>query len=255
MRKKLRQAGILLFWLMLWQIAALMIDNNIIFAGPAEVLLSLLSQPGSGLFWEICFFSFSRICLGFLLAFLTAVFCGAAAHRFSFIGELLTPAMLFAKSVPVASFIILALIWMGSANLSVFIAFSVALPVIYASTLTGLEGADKKLLEMAFVFRMKLFRKIKAVYLPALLPHLISGSASALGLSIKSGIAAEVIGVPASSIGERLYLAKVYLDTADLFAWTLVIIAAAWLFEKCFLYLLNRLGPSALPHSEKEEHL
>lgn len=251
--KKTRQAGILLFWLFLWQAAALIIDNNIVFVGPVQVLCSLLAQIRTVEFWQTCLFSLSRICLGFLSAFFTAIVLGATSFRFSFIKELLTPVMLFAKSVPVASFVILALIWMGSKNLSIFIAYVVVLPIIYASTLSGLESTDQKLLEMSGIFRLPIFKKMKAIYIPALLPYLMSGINSALGMSIKSGVAAEVIGVPAASIGERLYTAKIYMDTADLFAWTLVIILATWLFERLFLRLVGQLCPAQAAFYHKKE--
>ena len=52
-------------------------------------------------------------------------------------------------------------------------------------------------------------------------------------------MAAEVIGLPKGSIGERLYQAKIYLDTPDLFAWTAVIILVSLVFERVFLRLLD----------------
>ena len=151
--------------------------------------------------------------------------------------------MLFLKAVPVASFVILALIWAGSRNLSVVISFLVVLPVVYVNTMAGLKSTDKKLLEMAAVFRMPLWRKIRFIYLPALVPHLVSGCRIALGMSWKSGAAAEVIGLPEHSIGEHLYMAKIYLETADLFAWTLVIILVSALFERIVLFLISGLCP------------
>ena len=151
--------------------------------------------------------------------------------------------MLFFKSVPVASFVILALIWAGSRNLSIFIAFIVVLPVIYVNTISGLESTDQKLLEMAAIFRLPLWKRVRFIYLPALVPYLLSACRTALGMSWKSGVAAEVIGLPDHSIGERLYLSKIYLETADLFAWTLVIITISALFEHIVLYLISRLCP------------
>lgn len=244
MKEKIRQAAILLFWLLMWQAAAAVIDNDIIFVGPADVAVSLFTQAGTGAFYRTIFTSLSRICLGFLSAFFAALILGSLSCRFSFLRELLSPVMLFFKSVPVASFVILALIWMGSKNLSVFISFVVVLPMIYTATLSGLKSADKELLEMAQVFRLPLLKRIKAIYLPALIPYLMSSVSTALGMSIKSGVAAEVIGVPDFSIGARLYTAKIYLSTADLFAWTLVIIGAAWLFERGFLQLLRQVNPA-----------
>ena len=70
--------------------------------------------------------------------------------------------------------------------------------------------------------------------------YLVSGCKTALGMSWKSGIAAEVIGIPDSSIGEQLYYSKLYLDTAGLFAWTFVIVVVSAVFEQLFLFLLKR---------------
>ena len=120
--------------------------------------------------------------------------------------------------------------------------------MIYVNTLAGLESTDKKLLEMAKVFCMTRRKKIHYIYLPALLPYLKSGCKIALGMSWKSGVAAEVIGVPTNSIGERLYMSKIYLNTSDLLAWTFVIIMISALFERVVLWLLSRLEPKGGIH-------
>ena len=146
------------------------------------------------------------------------------------------------KSVPVVSFVILALIWAGSKRLSLFISFVVVFPMIYESVLAGLASADFRLLEMAQVFQIPFTRTFRFIYLPALLPYLAANCRSAIGMGIKSGIAAEVIGIPEHSIGEQLYMAKIYLETDRLFAWTAVIIAMSWFLERCFLILLEKAG-------------
>ena len=156
--------------------------------------------------------------------------------------------MVLLKSIPVASFVILALIWAGSGNLSVLIAFIVVLPMIYVNTLAGLKSTDGKLLEMARVFRMPLARKVRYIFVPALLPYLKSGCRIALGMSWKSGVAAEVIGVPDHSVGEKLYMAKIYLNTGDVLAWTLVIILVSALFERAVLGILDRITPGGGGH-------
>lgn len=239
----LRKAGILLFWLLVWQLCAFMIHNDILFAGPLAVVQALWGQIGSGLFWKSLAGSSARICLGFLSAFFAGIFLGALSYRSAFIRELLSPVLLLLKSIPVASFVILALIWMGSKNLSVFISFTVVLPMLYTATLSGLESADSELLEMAQVFQMPFLSRVRGIYQPALMPYLISSVSTALGLAIKSGVAAEVIGVPDFSIGSQLYMAKIYLDTANLFAWTAVILVITFLFERLFLMLLSLLNP------------
>ena len=149
--------------------------------------------------------------------------------------------MLAVKAIPVASFIILALILFSSKNLAVFIAFLMVLPVVYANILEGIRSADRELLEMAKVFRIPLGRKLRYIYIPQVFPYFRSACAAAVGMSWKSGVAAEVIGIPARSIGENLYNAKVYFDTPDLLAWTLVIVAASLAFEKLAGLLLRAL--------------
>ena len=245
-----RQGGqrtlMILLWLCLWQAAAFGVGNYILLAGPIQVFKELVSLLPQKAFWLSILMSFQKISAGFLAAFFAGILMGRLAFSLPVLKEFLAPAMAFVKSVPVASFVILALIWAGSKNLSVLISFLVVFPIIYTNTIAGLAGTDKDLLEMAQVFGIKGWRKFAGLYWPALLPYLLSGCKIALGMSWKSGIAAEVIGVPEHTIGEQLYLSKIYLDTAGLLAWTLVIIAVSAAFEKLFLSLLNQTGKGRL---------
>ena len=147
----------------------------------------------------------------------------------------------FWKSV-VFSFvrIILCLIWIPSRNLSVFISFLMVFPVVYTNILEGIRQTDKQLLEMADSFGAGVGKKLQFIYLSQVMPYAVTACKLGLGLCWKAGIAAEVIGIPAGSIGEKLYKAKVYLETPDLFAWTIVIIAVSVGFEKIFMFALRR---------------
>ena len=237
-----RKTAIFFFWLIIWQLAALLIDNSILMAGPWEVIQAFFHLMPEKSFWLSIAHSFGKISAGFLLAFFGGILIGWLAFLHPVFGEFLAPVISFMKSVPVASFVILALIWMGSGRLSSLITFLVVFPVIYVNTIAGLKSTDKELLEMAQVFSIKGWRKGRCLYWPALLPYLNSSCKTALGMSWKSGIAAEVIGVPEETIGEQLYLSKIYLNTAELFAWTLVIILVSAGFERLFLIIFNRVG-------------
>lgn len=236
----IRRFLIVLFWLGLWQLISLAVHNSILLVGPFDMIKALFSQAVTADFWKSIAFSFGKISLGFLGAFISAILLASLAYRVQFLEELLAPFMTLVTSIPVASFVILALIWIGSGMLSVFCSFLVVFPVIYVNTLAGLGSTDRQLLEMAAVFDMPVWKRIHYIYRPAVFPYLVSSCKIALGMSWKSGIAAEVIGVPDYSIGERLYMSKIYLDTANLFAWTFVIIIISALFERFFLVLLKR---------------
>jgi NitT/TauT family transport system permease protein len=143
------------------------------------------------------------------------------------------------KSIPVASFIILALVWINSKNLSILISFLMVVPIIYINVAQGLSSADPKLLEMAQVFGLGRIKKAYAIYIPAAIPHFISAVSIGLGFCWKSGIAAEVIGQTYGSIGGRLYEAKLFLMTNELFAWTIVIVIISILFEKSIMWMIQ----------------
>ena len=238
------RAWAVLFWLLLWQAGAMAIDQRIILVSPLTVLARLTELVPTLDFWGAIGYSLVRITAGFLLGVAAGTLLAALSARFRRVEELLAPALLAIKSIPVASFIILALILFSSKNLAVLISFLIVLPVLYTNLLSGIRAADPQLLEMARVFRVPALRGIRYVYLPQVLPYFRSACGSALGLCWKSGIA-EVIGMPDGSIGEQLQQAKIYLNTPDLFAWTLVIVLVSLIFEKVFLALLKR-GERAL---------
>ncbi|MGN0401211.1 MAG: ATP-binding cassette domain-containing protein [Acetatifactor sp.] len=239
-RKCGKKAAIILFWLSVWYLLALWMDNPILLVTPPEAVVALGKSMGTLVFWKTVFFSLLRIGAGFFLGTVAALILAGMAFRFSLLAEILSPVITLLKAVPVASFVVLLLIWWGSSWLAVAICFLVVLPNLYINTLEGLQNTDEKLIEMAEVFRMPLRNKFFYIYRPSLQPFLVAGLKLSLGMSWKSGVAAEIIGTPAFSIGERLYLSKVYLDTAGVFAWTAVVILLSFCFEKVVLWLADK---------------
>lgn len=225
----------ILFWILIWQCLSFSLKSELLISSPLAVVNDFFRIITEKELLKTIGFSFIRIVSGFLLGLTFGVVLASASSCSKIIKELLYIPMSFIKSTPVASFIILALIWLNSQNLSVFIAFLMVLPVIYENTLKGILNRDTKLLEMAQVFKMSPISKLKYIYVPSVVPFLTSAIASSLGMSWKAGIAAEVIGIPSGSIGEKLYQAKLYLNTGEVFAWTIIIIILSMMFEKVFL--------------------
>lgn len=226
--------------LLVWQGAAMAVGLDLLLPSPWQVacrLWSVWREPG---FFATVAFSLLRISGGFALGLVLGVLLAVAAGRLRVLELLLWPYVTAIKSVPVASFIIICLIWMSTRQLAVFISFLMVFPVIYSNTLQGIKSADGALLEMARVYRVPFSRRLGYIYAPQVKPFLLSGCSVALGMSWKSGVAAEVIGVVGGSIGEKLYEAKIYLQTGDLLAWTVVIVALSALFERAVLALLRR---------------
>lgn len=230
-----------LIWLAVWEITARFIGQEILLVSPFTVFLRFMELIVTVSFWESILFSFLRITGGFFLALFIGIILAWISFFCRFIKELAAPLMAVIKSAPVASFIILILIWVPSRNLSFVISFLMVLPIIYTNILYGIENTNKNLLEMAEVFRVPYSKRIRYIYLSETLPYLRAACSISLGLCWKAGIAAEVIGIPSGSIGERLYEAKIYLETPDLFAWTFTIILLSICFEKIFLFVMDKV--------------
>jgi len=240
-----------LAWLLVWQAAGMLLarlwpHGHLLLATPLTALTRLGQLALSAAFWQAVGGSALHIIGGFLLSCTLAVALAALAARVRAAEELLYPAVAAVKSVPVVSFIILALVWLDAAELSLFISALMVFPPVYLNVLTGIRSADGKLLEMARVFRVPFGRQMRGIYLPAVLPHFRAAASLALGLCWKAGIAAEVIGLPGGTMGEALYQAKVYYETGDLFAWTAVIVAVSLVFEKLFLRLVDAAAERAV---------
>ena len=229
-----QRLGAAAFWLAVWQCAAMAVGQEVFLVSPVQAVRTLLQLLPQAEFWQRVGFSSGRILLGFGLGVAVSIVLAVAAQAWHTADVLLAPVLQLVKATPVASFIILALVWVRGASLSVLISFLMVLPVLYGAVRTGIQSADPQLLEMTKVFRLPLGRRLRAV-----LPAFRQGCSVALGICWKSGVAAEVIGLPNGSIGDALYRAKITLSTGELFAWTFVIILLSAGFEKLFLLLLD----------------
>ena len=226
---------------LLWQLAAVAIGEEVLLVSPLKVVLRLSELIFEAEFWGTILFSFKRITLGFFIALAAGTALAILSYRFRIVEIFLWPYISIIKATPVASFVILCLIWLSSSQLPIFIAFLMAVPIIYTNMLGGFKSTDRKLLEMAEIFRFSFGKRLLYIYFPQVKSHFVSACSVSLGLSWKAGIAAEIIDIPDGSMGEMLYQAKLYLATADLFSWTVTIILVSVLFEKAVMCVINIL--------------
>ena len=236
----LRKLVIIFAWLAIWQLAGMLIHNPILFATPLETVQALFENFGRGDFWSVTFMTLLRISAGFALGLCLGILLAALSRAIPVLEELLSPLIYLMKTVPVVCFVVLLLIWWGSSVLSVAISFLMVFTAVYFSTLEGLKAVGKDLLEMAEVYRLPFRTKLFYLYRPALEPFLTGSLKTSLGFAWKSGVAAEVIGLPEKSIGASIYLSKISLDTAGIFAWTVVVCVLSFLFEKIILWLVKK---------------
>ncbi len=245
----IKKTAIILFWVLLWFLTAILVNNPVYFASPAETLRELAVQGKTSAFWLSVAGSLLRIIGGFAAASFAGFILAFVSLKFTAAEEILKPFVNFLKSVPVAAVVVILLIWWGVKYLVLCISFMVVFPNIYENMLTGLKKTDKKLLEMAEVFGMGSLQRFLWIYRDAYRPYLIPALSVALGMAFKSGIAAEIIGLPKMSIGEQLYRDKIYLNTAGVFAWIVTILLISFISEKLLMFIIKKTGtlPKACP--------
>lgn len=229
------------FWTAFWALLSHKVDNELLLPSPWQTAARLGELAGEASFREAVLVSILNILEGFawgalcgtLLAIPTALFMGADA--------LLSPLNAIIRATPVASFIILALVWIDSTDIPSFIAFLMVTPIVWGALQTAIRHIDPQLIEMTRSYRMSLPRRLRHLALPSVLPAYVTSLTTSLGLAWKAGIAAEVLCRPKGTIGNHLYESKIYLETTDLFAWTLTVILLSVLMEASFRLLLRRL--------------
>lgn len=226
-----KKALAIVFWLFVWQLASFLVASPILLVSPLSVAVRTFQLAGKAHFWKIMLASSWHIFLGFGLGVLMGTMLAALSYRLPLFKDLLSPLLTTMKAIPVASFIILVLVWASNRYISTIISFLVVLPMAYVNGLAGLTSTNVQLLEMADLFQIGWFKRWRYLYWPALLPHLAATVSVGVGFAFKSGVAAEVIGLTRSSMGYALYQAKITLETVDVFAWTVVIVLLSVLCE------------------------
>ena len=248
-KRLLEAPAVLLFWLGLWALLARLVGQALLLPSPLRVLRALAALAGTRDFWFATGRSILRVLAGLLSATLLGVLLAALTERSRLARLLLAPAMTLIKSTPVASFILLALLWLGRDVLPAFITALMVLPVVWSNVSAGLSARDGQLMELARVYRLPPLRVLRRITVPSVLPYFRSALRASLGMGWKAGIAAEVLTVPQRSIGKNIFEAKLYLETTELFAWTLTVILLSLAIERLLLRLVSDGG-----RKEAERH-
>ena len=241
MSKIARYALIGLFWIAVWQLAAAAVGLSLLLPGPGDTLSALFRLMKTSAFWQSTGATLLRVAVGYVCAVAAGVLLAIACHFVPVAEALLSPIRSMIKATPVSSFIILVLLWISRGTVPTFISFLMVLPMIWTGVQEALRVTDGQLLEMGKAYGFSSYKKMRYIYAPSVKPAFAAACMTGLGFAWKSGIAAEVIALPVFSVGTNLYNAKIYLESADLFAWTLTVVLLSIALEALLKKLMGRL--------------
>jgi len=241
-RNAARKLLVAAFWLTIWQMIYMNIKQEILIVSPVRVLQRLLELSHDSSFWQSTMNSMVHVLVGFMLGLAAGIVLAVLTSSFQTMHDLFYPLISIIKATPVVSFIILALVWIQSPQVPAFTAFLEVLPIVIGNVTSGIAKTDRNLLQMANSYRFGIVKTVRRVYIPSIMPYFTAACTTGMGLAWKTSIAAEVLAATKISIGGWIYDSKVYIETADLFAWTAVVIVMSVILERLMINLMNKVG-------------
>ncbi len=239
-KKICKYTAISLLWLGIWQIVSMIIGKELLFPSPVAVSVRLFELMLTSDFYLTVGLSLLRILVGMIIGTLLGALGGLLTAFSRIARDIFAPLLAVVKSTPVASFIILMVLWISRDVTPLIISLMMVTPVVWTNVETGILNTDRSLLEMAKVYKMSRANKIKHIYLPSISPYFLASLKASLGMAWKAGIAAEVLLQPIISIGKMISDSKILLETTDLFAWTVVVVVLSVIIEKTMVFVLKK---------------
>lgn len=241
MKKKLLHCISILVILALWQTAAVLLNSQLIFPSVCATVSKLFELLKTHAFYKSLALSSARVFSGFLLAATAGLFAGILCGRFSSFRIFMEFPLALIRSVPVVSFILLAIFVFSSDFVPVFCTFLIGFPIMTdsVSSAFSFSSEEEKLFFMADIFKLTKAQRLRYIFLPHFKPFLKSGILSVSGLSWKVTAASEVLSVPKNALGAILQHAQVHLETSTVLAATGVLVALAFFSEKLILIIFD----------------
>lgn len=230
-KKRLSGLWPLCFWLLVWAVCYRAVGRDLLLASPLQVARRF-SFVREASFWRCVGGSLWRTAAAYLIGVASGAGLAVCCHAAGWLDRLIRPMLAAVRATPVASFIILALVWLSSGNVPILAGALMVTPVVFANVREGIDATDARLMEMARMFGITRWQTWRRVIIPSVLPTFVAACEACVGLCFKATIAAEVIGVPKNAVGTQLYNAKIYLETDALLAWTVVIVLLSVALEK-----------------------
>jgi NitT/TauT family transport system permease protein len=183
----------------------------------------------------------ARVIGALVLSFLLALALATAMYRSERVESYLHPMIRLFMAVPVVSWILFAVLWFRGVEFRIaFVLIAVCGPVFLVDALDGMRGVSRELRGMMRSFRPTAVQYFTKLMFPAILPILITSWKINLSLAIRVVTIAELVGA-VTGIGHQLAVAQELFSVADVFAWTLVLVALLFVLEGLVARVERRL--------------
>lgn len=220
------------FMLVLWKLFSLYFNSDFILPAPEKTLLTTAKLFTDTDFLTVVGVTIIRGVVGFAISLILGLLVGIVAGISPNFNAFLNPILVVIRSTPVVAVILLALIWFSTGSVPIFIAFLTMFPFICTNVVDGIRSIDTNLTQMASFYKIERVKMVREVYIPAIMPFIISGSSSAMGIGWRAIIIGEVLSQPKFGIGTSMQAAQTFLKVDSVIAWTIVAVLISFIFER-----------------------
>lgn len=229
--------------LLLWQVLAWSVGKPELIPTVPRLVSAFIELAGSEHFLRSVGATVIRGMAGMVLSLVAAAGVAVLLSRRAWAEELFRPLFVLMRSVPVISFILLALIFLRPEGIPLLIGFLTMFPLLCENLTKGLKHLRPEAEVLARTFRLRRVNYYTQVLYPQLQPFLFSGLASAAGFGWRAIIMGEVLSQCAFGIGSEMKRAQVFIDVPSLLGWTVVAVAISFAFDKGLEALGRRRFP------------
>lgn len=230
------------FWIAVWALLAKKVGLELLLPSPKTTVITLFELIKTYTFWKITFNSLMNVLIGIIVSLIIGSALAIVTEKSKILNALLSPLLTVIKSTPIASFIILTLLWIERDTIPIFIISLIVIPIVWSNISAGIRSVDKNLHEVSKVYSFSVTKKILSLYIPSIFPFFLAACKASLGMAWKAGISAEILSTPKNTIGTELYFSKTYFSTEQLFAWTLTVIILSFIIEKILIFLIQKIA-------------
>lgn len=230
----------------IWQLIAMVIGNKLLLPGPVDTFARLLELFVSGQVLSPLLETTAKALIGLFLSLAVALVLGFFMGLNRFIYSLFEPAIIIIQSVPIISWLALALLWWGIGFSSpVYIVFLTLFPILTINVTEGVKNVDGKLVEMAKAFSIPWKTVLSDIYFASAFPFILSAMKVGVSFMWKSVAIAEFM-VGTSGIGRKISDSKYSLETTDVFAFTILLVILGIISEKILDFATKEAGKYAV---------
>lgn len=236
---------------LVWFFASWVVGSEIVLPSPIDTLKELFVLMGSGKFWLGLGGTILRGVIAFAVSFVLATTLALVSYKYKWSRTTIGLLIAILRALPTVAIILLLLLWTTSRIAAVVVTMIVVLPTLYSAIMQTFIGIDIDIVEMLNFYKVPKKIQFSKYIVPTITPSMIETIGGGMALNIKLMVAAEVIAGTARSIGQLMNQAKVYFETANLFALVIIVIVLAVAIELICRLIANRIR---VKHGTKKDN-